>query len=67
MAEIYEMPFTDLKWAERKLLKKDPFVEVEYLKNNEVQYKVSIYQVDEKRMQSINAGISVDNITYSYS
>lgn len=67
MAEIYKLPYLDLKWAERKLLKKDPFVEVEYLKNNEIQYKVSIYQVDEESMQSINTGISGDSITYSYS
>ena len=69
MVEIYDLPFKDLKWSERKLLKKEPFAEVEYFKNNEIQYKVSIYQVEEKHMPmlSIDNSAAIRSYSYSYS
>ena len=71
MVEIYDLPYYDLKWSERKLLRGKPFVVVEYLKNDETQYEVSIYQVEEDNMsymQSIDMLIQTDIITpYSYS
>ena len=71
MIEIYDLSYYDLKWSERKLLKGKPFVVVEYLKNNETQYEVSIYRVKENDlsyMQSIDKNIGTDILTpYSYS
>ena len=72
MVEVYDLPtYYDLKWSERKLLKGKPFVVVEYLKDNETQYEVSIYQVEEDNMsymQSIDKVIQTDIIRpYSYS
>lgn len=69
--EIYDLPYYDLKWEERKLLKGKPFAVVAYLKNNEIQYELIIYQVKDDNMsylQSIDIVIETDIITtYSYS
>lgn len=72
MVDVYDLPYYHkLKWSERKLLRGKPFVVVEYLKDNETQYEVSIYQVKEDNlsyMQSIDKVIQTDILTpYSYS
>ena len=72
MVEVYDLPtYYDLKWSERKLLRGKPFVVVEYLKDNQTQYEVSIYQVKEddlSYMQAIDKDIGTDILTpYSYS
>lgn len=64
MVEIYKLPYKDLKWSERKLLKEKPFIEVEYLQNNEINYIVSIYQLNDENM-SMLVNIS-DPLSYRY-
>jgi len=71
IVEIYARSYRDLKFSERKLLKKDKFVEVDYLQKNEVKYKVHIYKVTKKDISGIedtftpySADERVD--TYSY-
>ena len=71
MVDVYDRPYYNLIRSEKKLLKGKPFVVVEYLKDNETQYEVSIYQVEEDNlsyMQAIDKDIGTDILTpYSYS
>ena len=47
MVNVYQKPYYDLKWSEKKLLKEEPFIVIEYLRENLIQYKVIIYQVQD--------------------
>ncbi|MFJ7936325.1 hypothetical protein [Sporosarcina sp. NPDC096371] len=69
MAEIYELPIIDLKWSERKLLKGEPILLVEYLTNNEVRFSVGIYELkDEHKAILSNYNPSgIRSYSYSYS
>jgi hypothetical protein len=67
MVEIFELPYKDLKWSERKLLKGEPKILVEYLTNNEVQFSVSIYQLKDDSMLSNEKPMGSRSYSHSYS
>ena len=47
MVNVYQKPYHDFKRSEKKLLKEEPFIVIEYLRDNLIQYKVIIYQVQD--------------------
>lgn len=51
MANLYLLPYTDLTWSDRKLLKGDPAFIVEYKRKNNPQYKMLIYLVKADQIQ----------------
>ena len=56
MVKVYDLPYYHkLKWSERKLLRGKPFIVVEYLKDNETQYEVGIYQVEKDNLSYMQA------------
>lgn len=62
MVEIYKLPHQDLKWSVRKLLQGEPFVVVEYLYNNAIQYEVSVFQLKDEDESVLSNEISTDTI-----
>lgn len=64
MVDIYGV-YTELKWSERKLLKKDPFVQVDYLKNDDVRFTVSIYNVKDDEKSLLPDEEDGDSFSYS--
>ena len=67
MVDIYDSPIHYLKWSERKLLKGDPFIEVEYLIGTEVQHSMSVYEVEDENISMLPRDFSTDVSFYSYS
>lgn len=65
MADIYHMPYYDLKWSERKLLNEEPYIVIEYLKDNSIQYKVIIYQLNEKHNSMLTNENHLSEYIYS--
>lgn len=65
--ELYKLSYHGLKWSERKLLKGKPYIEVDYIKNNEVMYKVSVYEVEEEHTPMLPNDISTASRSYSFS
>jgi len=67
MVEVYKQPYRQLVRSEKNLLQGEPFLEVEYLQNNEIKFIVSIYQLDnEQRSTLVNTNDTVpDRHMYS--
>jgi hypothetical protein len=66
LVNIYDAPYHDLKWSERKLLKNDPAYEAEFLINDDVQYTMNIYKVEEDQISLIPNDFTAEVRSYSY-
>ena len=70
MVNVYQKPYYDLKWSEKKLLKEEPFIVIEYLRENLIQYKVIIYQVQDANKYMLTSeyiySSEEDNSNYTF-
>ena len=48
--EIYKLPYKDMSGTEKKILKEKSYLEVLYLQDNKIKYIVSIYQIDNEKL-----------------
>lgn len=67
MINIYQLPYYDLTWSERKLLKHKPFRTIDYSKGREIQYTIYVYQLQETDKDFLkNTQSNEDVKNYSY-
>lgn len=67
MVNVYKLPYYNLKWSEKKLLKEDPVLVIEYFKGKEMQYKVNVYKLSHQYKEMLaDKERFPDSLSYSY-
>jgi|SRR5690625_424288 len=65
MIDIYDVPFIKLKKSERKLLRDEPFIEIDFLNKNDIQFMVSVYRFVDKPILPDKISLGTDRYDYS--
>jgi hypothetical protein len=67
VVNVFQLPYMELKWSEKKLVKQDPLFVIDYLKDDDVLYKVNIYELkDENVPVLVNRGLPNEQSTYGF-